>query len=204
MSRRGNKLDAKPTKIENNSIQYVYICFTGVAATGAHLTQFKGAPQESPHSFIKCLCELQHFAIDDKIGASPNSELIVLTIADGSFWACVHAFGAKQASAQIECHAIASEFNSARWTRVGTVVAARYAFLAVNKWPSAKPVRQRGLLVRKWNCPVALQQACTKEIKHAATSYKSCPQYDRLKLLLHNGKSEICWSLRAIATPIQL
>src|SRR5262249_32121333 len=36
------------------------------------------------------------------------------------------------------------------------------------------------------------------------TPYKSCPQYDRLKLLLHSGKSEICWLRSASARPIQL
>src|SRR5262245_63018229 len=34
--------------------------------------------------------------------------------------------------------------------------------------------------------------------------YRSCPQYDRLKLLLHSGKSETCWSRRAMASPVQL
>ncbi len=36
------------------------------------------------------------------------------------------------------------------------------------------------------------------------SDYRSCPQYERLKLLLHSGKSEICWSRSAIASPIQL
>src|SRR5947208_9061748 len=34
--------------------------------------------------------------------------------------------------------------------------------------------------------------------------HKSCPQYDRLKLLLHTGKSEIGWLRRAICRPAQL
>ena len=34
--------------------------------------------------------------------------------------------------------------------------------------------------------------------------HKSCPQYERLKLLLHTGKSEIAWFLSAICSPAQL
>ena len=34
--------------------------------------------------------------------------------------------------------------------------------------------------------------------------YKSCPQYDKLKLLLHIGKSDISLLLTACASAIQL
>ena len=51
---------------------------------------------------------------------------------------------------------------------------------------------------------VFLTQALGKNVEHTATFYKSCPQYERLKLLLQRGKSEICPSRRAISTPLQL
>src|SRR5713226_6662480 len=50
-------------------------------------------------------------------------------------------------------------------------------------------------------CP-CLRRA--RDICSMAAPYKSCPQYDKLKLLLHSGKSEICWFRIAIATPAQL
>ena len=51
-------------------------------------------------------------------------------------------------------------------------------------------------------CPCASRASNTLSI--GKRSYKSKPQYDRLKLLLHSGKSEICWSRKAIANPAQL
>ena len=66
--------------------------------------------------------------------------------------------------------------------------------------PPAKALGELGRAARKGRGPGPLRQSGSEEVEHQ----RSCPAYERLKLLLHSGKSEIWLPGITAATALQL
>src|SRR5262249_34477505 len=139
----------------------------------------------------------------DQVFPPPRRQPVPGGVADRALRAGRGAVGAEQAAAEIEPEA--AVVLAQRIGRAG--VDAGAAAVPAQLWEelrrAAKPIGQRGRLVGESHRPVPLLEASEKDVQHRR-SYRSCPQYDRLKLLLHSGKSEICCPRRAIASPAQL
>src|SRR5207244_10196190 len=125
--------------------------------------------------------------------------------------ASLHPAGAEQATAEGNFQVLGpATHDGGSRTRLGTFAATVRALGGVEHRPAAKPIRQYRQLQRISAGLVALTKSLEQRAKHGSASFafktlgarrlaprfgfhKSCPQYDRLKLLLHSGKSEICW-----------
>lgn len=83
---------------------------------------------------------------------------------------------------------------------LATLLTTREAALVIDGRPPAKALGEVGRAARKGGGPGPLRQAGSDEVKHQ----RSCPAYERLKLLLHSGKSEIWLPGIAAATALQL
>ncbi len=195
---RGDELDAEPAQVEDDGAEHVQVGLAGVAAAGAHLAQLERAAEEPARSSRRGPPRASASRPSyDEVVAGPRGEAVVLAVADRALGAGLDAVGAEQAAAQVEPEAPLVERDGVGRAGLGAGAAAVRALGRVDDRQAAEAVRQERRLGRVRDRPVALP-AGAREMRLEAWTfprrYRSWPQYDRLKLLLHSGKSEICWS----------
>ena len=172
------------------------------------LAELERAAEEPAHLLLQGLRQLQLLpAPEDQVLPGPRGQAVVLGVADRPFRTGLDAVGAEEAAAQVEPEALVVARDGVGRAGLGAGAAAVRALRLVEHGQAAEAVGQRGRLARRiGDRPVALPEALPNDGEHGRSlgDYRSWPQYERLKLLLHSGKSEICWSRSAIARPVQL
>jgi hypothetical protein len=212
---RGDKLDAETTHVPSYCPEHVGIGFTTVAPAGADLTQLERLSEEPFCVFIENPWRFQHIGTKQEIFPPARTHSIFSRKADQSARAGENTFSAKKACAQVDTNFVRSR-NRLRRTHLRAPTTLCRAAIGSDKRHSGKPIgKRRRRSVRVLHGPIFLLPSRPKNIQHAfitpyfikaigACDHRSWPQYERLKLLLQSGKSDICWSRSARASPNQL
>ena len=189
MARRGHELDAETADVPADGRQHVGVGFAGVASARADLSEFQRAAEQLFKLRIeRGFGDLRSplFAGDDQVAAVARRELETAGIRDGFPGAGVGAFGTEEALAEIDVSGIIRADRAGRAGLRADAASVR-TFRGVNNGATAEAIRQRRrCAVRIRCCAMFLLKPREEDVHH-----KSCPQYERLKLLLQIGKSEI-------------
>ena len=153
---------------------------------------------------IQRFSQLKRLSINDQAGACPRRQAVILRIFQGARGARFDTIAAEQAASQVDARSAVDDRHRICRAACGTALTALITFRSINDGQAAESVGDfRRSVDWEPDRAMPLTKAFSEDAEHLVT-HRSCPQYDRLKLLLQTGNSEIGWLRSAIAKPTQL